>query len=81
MSDLKTKVKPWEAAVSRFLSNLIPFAQVGVIVWGIVLLCTNPFIWMKFVLILALNWALHFCYKNVQGVLSQVVKSGDSESE
>ena len=69
MSNLVSKVKPWEIELSKILSNIIPFAQIGVIVWGIVLLCTSPIIWMKFVLILALNSALHYCYKNVRGVL------------
>ena len=64
--------KPWEISLSRGLSLILPFTQIGVFVYMVVLLCASVIIWPQIGILLILLVAIGFCYKNVQGVLGRV---------
>lgn len=81
MDDLKFKAypKPWEIAVSKFLAPTLGAIQLGVIVYGVILLCATIINWIQIICLVAILTAINFCFKNVRGILV-VVKDDDNSS-
>ena len=71
--------KPWEVLLSRVLNVVIPFAKLANFAYIVLLLFASSIVWPKVVLAAFIGLALGFAHKNVQGVISQVVKNGNSE--
>ena len=83
MADFKFKAypKPWEIALSKFLSPTLGVAQISVIVYAVILLCASPIIWMKVVFLSMIMFATNFCFKNVQGILGMVKDDNNKSGE
>lgn len=76
----KAYPKPWEIALSKFLSPALGVVQIGIIVYAIILLCSTPIIWTQILLLAMMLVATNFCFKNVQGILG-LVKNDNSSGE
>ena len=72
--------KPWEIVVAKTLSLPLGFAQFGVLVYIVVLLC-GPIIWTQILLLGLLNIAIGFCYRNVAAILKRVSDVDDPSGE
>ncbi|MCI4437621.1 MAG: hypothetical protein JHC33_12515 [Ignisphaera sp.] len=83
MSKFKFKAypKPWEIALSRFLSPALGVVQIGVIVYAVMLLCAPHIIWTQIMLLAMMLVATNFCFKNVQGILGLVKNDDDKSGE
>ena len=77
----KAYPKPWEIAVSKFLSPTLGVVQIGVIVYAVMLLYASPIIWTQILLLAMMLIATNFCYKNVQGILGMVKDDNNKSGE
>jgi hypothetical protein len=74
----KAYPKPWEIALSKFLSPALGVVQIGIIVYAVILLCASPIVWAQVGLLVLMLVATNFCFKNVQGILELVKNDDDS---
>jgi hypothetical protein len=83
MSKFKFKAypKPWEIALSRFLSPALGAVQIGIIVYSVVLLCSPPIIWTQHIYLALILISTNFCFKNVQGILGMVKDDNNKSGE
>jgi hypothetical protein len=72
--------KPWEIALSKMLSLPLGVAQIGVLIYIVVLLFSH-IIWGQILILAAIELAIGFCYRSVAALLERVKDANDSSGK